>query len=97
MDTRITNLENNRREDANEDDGGNVRNQRDQQVVNVDRNLGIKLVIPEYDGKLKPNEFMDCLLRVENIFTHKPMTEGHKVTLVATQFRNYVAIWWTEL
>ena len=50
-------------------------------------------MIPEYDGKLKPDEFMDWLVRVKNICAHKPMTYGHKVTLVATQFRNYATIW----
>ena len=39
-----------------------IRNQRDPHAVNVDRDLGIKLVIPEYDGKLKPNEFLDWLV-----------------------------------
>eukprot|EP00268_Persea_americana_P008858 TRINITY_DN13465_c0_g3_i2.p1 TRINITY_DN13465_c0_g3~~TRINITY_DN13465_c0_g3_i2.p1 ORF type:complete len:104 (-),score=10.68 TRINITY_DN13465_c0_g3_i2:27-338(-) len=70
MDTRITHLENNWRTDVNRDDGGRVRNQRDQQVVNVDRDLRIKLAIPEYDGKLKLDEFMDWLVCVENIFAH---------------------------
>ena len=54
-------------------------------------------MIPEYDEKLKSNEFMDWLVCVENIFAHKSMTEGRKVTLVATQFRNYAAIWWAKL
>lgn len=69
-------------------DVGNIWNQRDQHSVNDDRDLGIKLVILEYDGKLKPDEFMDWLMCVENIFVqtndHKPMIEGHKVSLVAT-------------
>ena len=51
METRLNNLETNRRGDPNCDDGGHVRNQRDPQTVNVDRDLGIKLVVPEYDGK----------------------------------------------
>ena len=34
---------------------------------------------------------------MENIFAHKLMTEGQKVTLVATQFRNDAAIWSAEL
>ena len=34
---------------------------------------------------------------VENIFVHKPMTDSHRVNLVATQFRNYAAIWWAKL
>ena len=54
-------------------------------------------MIPEYDGKLKPDEFMDWLMCVENIFAHKPMTDGHKITLVATRFRNYAALWWAKL
>ena len=48
-------------------------------ALNVDRDLGIKLVIPEYDGKLKPDEFMDWLVCVENIFAHKPIMDGHKI------------------
>ena len=67
MDTGITNLENNQRGDANRDDEGNIRNQRDQPTNNVDQDLGIKLVILEYNGKLKPNEFMDWSVCVENI------------------------------
>ena len=92
IETRLTNLETNRREDNHRDDIGHNRNQRDPHAVNVDRDLGIKLVIPEYDGKLKPNEFMDWLVCVENIFAHKPMMDGNKITLVATRFRNYAAI-----
>ena len=71
-------------EDNHRDNGGNNRNQRDPQTVNVDQDLQIKLVILEYDRKLKPDEFMDWLVCVENIFAHKPMTKGHKVTLVTT-------------
>ena len=48
--------------DVNRDDGGHVQNQRDQQAINVDRDLRIKLLIHEYDGKLKPDEFMDRLV-----------------------------------
>ena len=83
-------MENNRHENTHRDDGGHNRNQRDPHA-NVDRDLGIKLVIPKYDGKLKPDEFMDWLVCIENIFAHKPMTAGYKITLVATRFRSYAA------
>lgn len=59
IETRLTNLETNRHEENHWDDGRHNRNQRDLHAVNVDRDLGIKLVIPEYDGKLKPDEFLD--------------------------------------
>ena len=41
METRLTNLEKNRRDDNRHDDGENIRNKRDPQAVNVDRDLGI--------------------------------------------------------
>ena len=68
IETRLTNLENNRRKDDHRDNGGHNRNHRDPHAVNVNRDLGIKLVFPEYDGKLKPDEFTDWLVYVENIF-----------------------------
>ena len=97
METRLANLETNWHIDNHQDDGENIRNQRSQPVNNVDRDLEIELMIPKYDGKLKRGEFMDWIVCVENIFAHKPMPEGHKVTLVSTRFSNYAAIWWTEL
>ena len=50
IETRLTNLETNRCEDNHCNDGGNIWNQRDLHAIKVDRDLGSKLVIPEYDG-----------------------------------------------
>lgn len=50
-----------------QDNGQNIWNQWNQMTHNVDGDLGIKLVIPEYDGKLKSDEFMDWLVCLENI------------------------------
>lgn len=44
---------------------------------NVDRNQGIMLVILEYDGKMQPEAFMDWLVCVKNVFSHKPMTDDY--------------------
>ena len=62
IDSRLINLETNRREENHRDDGRHNWSQRDPHAVNVDHDLGIKLVIPEYDGKLKPDEFLDWLV-----------------------------------
>lgn len=43
--------------------------------------IWIKIIIPEYDDKMQTEAFMDWLLCVENVFAHKPITNGHKVTL----------------
>ena len=48
IETGLTNLETNWHEDIHRDDGGHNWNQRDPQAVNVDRDLEIKLMIPEY-------------------------------------------------
>lgn len=37
---------------------------------NVDRDLCIKIVIPEYDGNFKSHEFRDQQVRIENAFLH---------------------------
>ena len=62
METRLANSETNWRADNHQDDGENIRNQRDQPINNVDQDLRIKLVTPGYERKLKPDEFMDWLV-----------------------------------
>lgn len=52
-----------------------------------------KMVISEYDGKMEPEAFMDCLVYVENVFAHRTVTDEHNVTLIATRFGSYAAIW----
>lgn len=39
-----------------------------------------------------PEIFIDWLVCVENAFTYKPKTDGHKATLVAIGFCSYPAI-----
>lgn len=36
---------------------------------------------------MQPEIFMDWVGCLENVFAHKPMTDVHKVALVATEFR----------
>ena len=54
-------------------------------------------MIPEYGGKLKPDEFMDWLVCMENIFAHKPMTEGRKVTFGSNSILQLCNNMWAEL
>lgn len=65
--------------------------------MNSDRDLGIKVEVPEFDGKLQPDAFLDWLLCIENIFSYRPMTEENKVALVATRFRGFALTWWAEV
>jgi len=44
--------------------------------------------IPEFEGKLDPDEFLECLHIVERIFKYKHVPEDDKVKLVALRLRN---------
>lgn len=58
---------------------------------NVVRDVGIKIVILVNDDKMQPETFMSWIVHAENLFPQKPVTDGHKVTLVATRFVDWLA------
>ena len=53
--------------------------------------------IPEFEGKLDPEEFLDWLNTVERVFDYKEVPEDKKVKLVALKLRKYASLWWTNL
>nr|GEU72820.1 transposon Ty3-I Gag-Pol polyprotein [Tanacetum cinerariifolium] len=56
----------------------------------------IKVDIPEYDGKLDPDEFVEWLRTVERVFDYKQTTEDNKVKIVALTLRKYASTWWSN-
>ncbi|GJY64922.1 transposon ty3-I gag-pol polyprotein [Tanacetum coccineum] len=56
----------------------------------------IKVDIPEYDGKLDLNEFVEWLRTVELVFDYK-QTEDNKVKIVALKLRKYASTWWSNV
>jgi len=52
--------------------------------------------IPEFEGKLDPNEFLDWLLTVERDFDFKDILDEKKVKLMAVKLRKYASTWWTN-
>ncbi|GJX58806.1 RNA-directed DNA polymerase [Tanacetum coccineum] len=54
----------------------------------------IKVDIPEYDGKLDPDEFVEWLRIVKLVFNYKQTTEGNKIKIVALKLRKYASTWW---
>jgi len=56
-----------------------------------------KVEIPEYEGKLDPEEFLDWLHTVECVFKYKDVLKAKKVKLVALRLRKYASLWWTNL
>jgi len=60
-------------------------------------NLDFKVDIPEYEGHLDPDVFLDWLRTVERVFDHKDIPDEKKAKLVALKLRKYASIWWANL
>ncbi|GKC10215.1 transposon ty3-I gag-pol polyprotein [Tanacetum coccineum] len=56
----------------------------------------IKVDIPEYDGKLDPDEFVEWLRTVERVFDYKQTTEDNKVKIVSLKLRKYASTCWSN-
>jgi len=56
-----------------------------------------KVEIPEFEGKLDLEDFLDWLHTGERVFEYKDVQQDKKVKLVALRLRNYASLWWTNL
>ena len=57
----------------------------------------MKVDIPDFEGKMQPDDFIDWLTTVEQIFDFKDVLENRKVKVVAIKLRKYASIWWEHL
>ena len=57
----------------------------------------VKVDIPEFEGKMQPEEFIDWLNTVERVFDYKDVPEDRKVKLVAIKLKKHASIWWEHL
>ena len=60
-------------------------------------NFDFKVDIPEFEGHLDSDAFLDWLRTVERIFDYKDIPDEKKVKLVALKLRKYTSIWWAKL
>ena len=56
-----------------------------------------KVDIPEFEGQLDPEIFLDWLQTVERVFEFKDIPDDRKVKLVALKLRKYASIWWSNV
>ena len=61
------------------------------------RNNDIKVDIPDFEGKLQPDEFVEWLQTVERVFEYKEVPEDQKVKIVAIKLKKHASIWWENL
>ncbi|KAL9415754.1 hypothetical protein AB3S75_039028 [Citrus x aurantiifolia] len=56
-----------------------------------------KVEIPEFEGRMQPEEFVDWLNTVERIFEYRDVPEDRKVKLIAIKLKKYASLWWENL
>jgi len=64
--------------------------------ININPN-DFRVDIPEFEGKLDPEEFLDWLSTVDRVFEYKEIPEDKKVKLVALKLQKYASLCWTNL
>jgi hypothetical protein len=57
----------------------------------------IKVDIPDLEGELQPDEFVDWLQAIERVFEYKEILEEHKVNIVAVKLKKHALNWWENL
>ncbi|KAK1407938.1 hypothetical protein QVD17_39566 [Tagetes erecta] len=89
---------------AEEDDGfHNVFGQRHhrgpppQPPSDPIRALGIRTEIPDFEGTMQPDDFIDWLQTVERIFDLRDVPDNLKVKLVAIKLKKYASLWWAHV
>jgi hypothetical protein len=58
---------------------------------------GFKLNISEFQGNLQPEEILDWVLAIEEVFEFNEVPDERRVSLVVHTFRGKVATWWQQL
>jgi hypothetical protein len=56
-----------------------------------------KLNIPEFQGNLQLEEFLDWVLTVEKIFEFNGVPDEQRASLVVHTFRGRITTWWQQL
>ena len=52
--------------------------------------------VPEFQGSLQPEEFIDWLYTAEEVMEFNGVLEEMKVPLIATRVRGRAATWWQQ-
>lgn len=53
--------------------------------------------LPEFHGRLNPEEFLEWLSAIEKFFDYKETPASQRVKLVATRLRGYASTWWDQV
>jgi len=73
-------------------EGDSLRHPRRERRHTTNSN-DFKVDLPEFEGKLDQDDFLEWLQTVERIFEYKEVPEDKKVKLVALKLRKYASLW----
>ena len=59
--------------------------------------FGVKIDLPEFEGRMEPDEFLEWLQTVERIFEYKEVPHERKVSLVAIKLKKSASLRWENL
>jgi len=82
-------------DDESSSESSSLRSRRPQRQSFRDND--IKVDIPDFEGKLQPDEFVDWLQTVERVFEYKEILEEKKVKIIAVKLKKHASIWWENL
>ncbi|KAL3532845.1 hypothetical protein ACH5RR_006366 [Cinchona calisaya] len=64
---------------------------------NYHQDYGVKVDIPDFEGQLNLEDFIDWLTAIERVFNHKNIPKYKKVKIVAIKLKKHASIWWENL
>ena len=57
----------------------------------------IKVDLPDFNGSLDPNDFIDWLHEIERVFEFKGYNEEKKCRVAILKFKGYASLWWENV
>ncbi|GKA17093.1 RNA-directed DNA polymerase [Tanacetum coccineum] len=61
------------------------------------RSLGLKIEIPEFTGKVHPDDFINWLSTIEQVFDVRDIPDMLNVKLMAIKLRQHASLWWDHV
>ncbi|XP_013588872.1 uncharacterized protein LOC106363133 [Brassica napus] len=72
-------------------------NRREHQPEERRWDMGFHVEIPEFNGNLNTEEFLDWLSSIEEILEYKRVPGDQCVPLIASRFKNRAMAWWQQI
>ena len=62
-----------------------------------DDDRSLKVDIPEFEGSLNPDDFLDWLNEIERIFDYKGYSDKQRCKVAILKFKDYASLWWENV